>query len=105
MLFSCCCAQLIMITKLENRIEGKGEVKGFVFTKEFENDNGYVYKVDTGNGNHFEAFYRKETPICIDFENRIYSETDKKEVYPKSKDFGVWAWSVGSLEKGIERLS
>jgi len=91
-----------MITKLPNRIKGKGDVKGSLFTKVFENENGYVYSVD--NGNHFEAFYRKETPICIDFENRIYSETDKKEVYPKSKDFGVWAWSVESLEKGIDRL-
>ena len=27
------------------------------------------------------------------FENRIYSETDSKVVYPKSEDFGVWAWS------------
>lgn len=94
-----------MTTKLENRFEGKGEVKGFLFTKEFENEAGYVYKVDTGKGNHFEAFHKKTTPICIDFEKRIYSETDEKEVYPKSKDFGVWAWSVGSLEKGIERLS
>lgn len=94
-----------MTKKLEDRIEGKGEVKGFVFTKEFENENGYVYKVDTGSSVHFEAFYRKETPICIDFENRIYSETDKKEMYPKSKDFGFWAWSVRSLEKGIKRLS
>ena len=94
-----------MIIKLENRIEGKGEVKGFVFTKEFENDKGYVYRADTGNGSHFEAFYRKETPICIDFEKRIYSETEKKELYPKSKDFGIWAWSVRTLEKGIDRLS
>jgi hypothetical protein len=78
-----------MITKLKDRIEGKGEVKGFLFTKQFENETGYVYKVDAGSSTHFEAFYKKEKPICIDFENRIYSETDKKEVYPKSKDFGV----------------
>jgi hypothetical protein len=95
----------IMVTKLEDRIEGQGEVKGFVFTKEFENEKGYVYKVSTGDSNHFEAFYKKETPICIDFENRVYSETETKEVYPKSKDFGVWAWSVSSLEKAIVRLS
>lgn len=94
-----------MITKLENNFIGTGEVKGFLFTKQFENEKGYVYKVEHEGSIHFEAFYRKETPICIDFANRIYSETDKKEVYPKSKDFGVWAWTVLELEKGVQRLS
>lgn len=93
-----------MVTKLENIIEGNGEVKGFIFTKKYENDRGYVYEVRTGDRTHFEVFHKKETPICIDFENRIYSETEKKEVYPKSKDFGVWAWTVNNLEKAIERI-
>ena len=93
-----------MITKLENTFKGTGEVKGFVFTKEYENEKGYVYKVDTGENQHFEAFYRKETPICIDFENRVYSETELKEVYPKSNDFGVWAWSVSTIDAGIKCL-
>ena len=94
-----------MTIKLKNRIEGTGEVKGFVFTKEYENRKGYVYKVHTGNGSHFETFYKKENPICLDFENREYSKTDKKETYPRSKDFGIWAWSMNSLEKGVEQLS
>lgn len=94
-----------MTVKLEDRISGTGEVRGFLFTKEFENDKGYVYKVDTGDSTHFEAFYKKESPICIDFEKRIFSETEMKEVYPKSNSFGVWAWSVPSLERGIEKIS
>jgi hypothetical protein len=92
-----------MTTKLDCVIEGKGEVKGFVFTKQYENEKGYVYKVD--NGKHFEVFFKKEVPVCIDFEKRIYSETEKKEVYPKAKDFGIWAWTVESLEKGIDILT
>ena len=94
-----------MTTKLEDKIEGIGEVKGFIFTKEFENNNGYVYKVSDGGKNHYEAFQKKETPICIDFQKRIYSDTDKKELYPKSKDFGIWAWTVLTLQKGIEILT
>jgi len=93
-----------MIKKLNNRIEGTGDVKGFIFTKEFENDKGYVFKVDTGSSKHYEVFYKKTAPICLDFQNRIYSENEKKEIYPKAKDFGVWAWCVAKLEKGIERL-
>lgn len=94
-----------MIHKLEDRIEGKGEVKGFVFTKEFENEKGYVYKVDTGNSIHFEAFYKKSMPVCIDFEKRIYSETEKKESYPKSNSFGAWAWSCKSFELAKNHLN
>jgi hypothetical protein len=94
-----------MTIKIEDTFVGESEVKGFTFKKVFENDIGYVYKVNTGYSEHYEAFYKKETPICIDFKNRIYSETDTKEVYPKSKNFGVWAWSVNSLEKGIEKLN
>ena len=93
------------VTKLENRIEGRGEVDGFVFSKKFENKKGYVYRVDTEEGYHFEAFLKKQSPICIDFKKRIYSDTETKEVYPKSNNFGVWAWTVETLEKGINLLS
>ncbi len=93
-----------MITKLENKIIGKSEVKGFVFTKVFENENGYVYRVETENKHYFEAFLKREAPVCIDFGKRLYSDTDTKEVYPKSKDFGLWAWTLDSLEKGVAKL-
>ena len=93
------------IKKLENKIEGKGEVDGFIFTKKFENQKGYVYKVCTETGSHFEAFFKKQSPVCIDFKQRIYSDTETKEIYPKSNNFGVWAWTVQTLEKGIDLLS
>ncbi len=94
-----------MLIKLKDRIEGIGEVKGFVFTKEFENDKGYVYRVDSGNTHYFEAFHKKEANVCIDFSNRVYSNTEKKEMYPKAKHFGLWAWTVASVEKGVDRLN
>lgn len=93
-----------MVTKLEDSFIGTGEVKGFLFTKKFENEKGYVYKVEHEGGFHFEVFHKKETPICIDFKNRIYSDTHRKELYPKSKDFGVWAWSVRDQGKAIDYL-
>lgn len=94
-----------MITKLDANITGKGEVKGFLFTRVYENEEGYIYNVDTGESNHFEVFFRKETPICLDFENRIYSENESKEIYPKSKDFGIWAWTVRSIDEGVKKLT
>lgn len=91
-----------MVTKLADTIEGRGETKGYTYTKVFENDKGYVYKAGE---NHFEAFYKRESKVCIDFDKKIFSETDTKEIYPKSNAFGVWAWTVRSLDNGIEKLS
>lgn len=93
------------IKRLNDTIEGTGEVKGFTFTKAYESDAGYVYKVDTGCSTHFEAIKRDVVPVCVDFEKRIFSDTEAKERYPKAKDFGKKAWSVRTLEEGINRLT
>ncbi len=96
----------VLIRKLEDSFTGIGEVKGFEFTKVAETDIGYVYCVRTSDKTkHYEVFKKRKTPICIDFENKIYSETEFKEVYPKSKQFGVSAWSVKSYETALERLN
>jgi hypothetical protein len=90
-----------MNKELEETLEGIGETKGFVFTRVDRSSCAYLYKVDTGASVHYEIFERRATPICIDFEQRIYSETDTKEIYPKSNDFGVWAWSTNSISRAI----
>jgi hypothetical protein len=51
------------------------------------------------------VFEVKTTPICLDFANRVYSEDEVKVVYPKAKDFGVWAWSFNSLESAIKKAN
>ena len=94
-----------MVAKLNKVFKGKGEVKGFTFTQIYSNEKGYVYKVESDGAVHFEMFHIKEAPICVDFKKRIYSETETKEVYPNSKNFGIWAWSVNSVEEGINCLS
>jgi len=93
------------IKKLDKTILGVGEVKGFLFTQIKESDNGYIYQVDTEQSIHFELFKKKTTPVCVDFSNRIYSTTESKEQYPKSSDFGVWAWSYDSLVKAERKFS
>lgn len=96
----------VLIHELENSFTGIGEVKGFEFTKVAETDIGYVYCVRTSEkSNHYEVFKKRKTPICIDFENKIYSETEFKEVYPNSKKFGISAWSVKNYETALERLN
>jgi len=86
--------------ELEKQFTGKGEVKPFEFLQNRVHTTAYLYEVfENGVISHYEVFKRKITPVCIDFENRIYSETEFKEVYPKSKDFGVWAWTCRTYEK------
>lgn len=90
--------------KLESNFDGKGEVKGFVFQQVKESDFGYIYNVKTGNRSYYEVFQKKSNPVCIDFDKRIYSETEFKEVYPNSKQFGITAWHSENLESAEIRL-
>ena len=95
----------VLIHKLEESFTGTGEVKGFEFTKVAETDNGYVYLVKSSEkSSNYEVFKKRKTPICIDFEKKIYSETEFKEVYPNSKQFGITAWAAATLESAMERL-
>lgn len=95
------------IQPLPKEFIGTGEVKGMMFNQVFASKERYIYEVkqeDTPTP-HYEVFDRKTTPICIDFENRVYSETEHKEVYPKSKDFGVWAWTFNNLQTAKDKLN
>jgi hypothetical protein len=89
------------IEKLKKEFIGVGEVKGFTFRQLFENDNAYIYKVNE----HFEVVMKKHSPVCIDFEKRIYSETEFKETYPKGNKFGIEAWNYGSIENALEKFN
>ena len=92
-----------MIQELELQFDGTGEVKDFVFTQVYKSDKAYIYEVNTGT-KHYEVFKRKHSPICLDFDNRIYSTTEFKETYPKSKDFGIWAWTYKNLDNALEKF-
>jgi hypothetical protein len=90
------------IKKLPENFEGKGEVKGFEFRQVKRSEKTLLYEVYSANFKHFEVFAIKTTPVCLDFENRVYSETDFKEIYPKSKDFGSWAFTTRKLLRAVD---
>ena len=79
--------------ELKTDFIGRGEVKGFEFTQLKKTEFGYIYAVNTGDRVHFEVFKRKE--------NRKFNCIS----YPKTKSFGVWAWTVGSMERACEILN
>ncbi len=94
------------IKELENHFTGVGEVKGYKFTQIDNTGQAYLYKVCTnGRQAHYEIFKRKLAPICIDFEKRLYSDEEFKEIYPKSKDFGIWAWTTRDKIRACEILN
>jgi hypothetical protein len=79
--------------ELELQFIGTGEVKNVKFTQVTKSDFAYIYLLEFENGFcSYEVFERKTVKICLDFEGRIYSDTDLKVQYPKSNDFGIWAW-------------
>lgn len=90
------------IQLLEKEFTGRGEVRGFLFVELLCNETAYIYRVCAGKC-HYEVFERKNTPVCVDYAKRIYSETEFKEIYPKAKDFGVWAWTFDNFEKAREK--
>lgn len=92
-----------MTKLLEKQFTGIGEVRNFNFLQVYSNDLAYIYKVGDKDV-YFEVFERKTTPICIDFKKRIYSETDFKEIYPKAKDFGMWAFTYDNYKDALKRL-
>ena len=78
--------------ELKKEFQGKGQVKGFLFTQIKKNDAGYIYKVETGTSTHFETFKHKENTQfdCIS--------------YPSNKAFGNWAWTQSTLERAESKL-
>ena len=92
------------LIKLQKTFSGIGEVKGFEFTQLRESEKGYIYSVSNEGNTHFETFRKKVTPTLIDFKKRLYSDTEFKERYPKSKDFGIWAWTFKSIDDAIKNL-
>lgn len=94
----------IKIDKLPETFMGRAEVKGFTFTKLEAIAAGFIFRVDTGTGHHYEVFKYKLTPICLDFVTRDYSDDHFKEHYPKKSAFGVWAWTCMSLELAEKKL-
>lgn len=88
-----------MTQKLPRNFVGVGEVRGFTFDQVEDLNGFYIYKVSHEGTLAYEVVKKREVPVCLNFKERVYSKEDTKEVYPKSKDFGLYAWSAHTLTK------
>jgi len=93
-----------MTHELDEKFIGTGEIKGMVFKMLTQNDHSFLWQVINGDSVHYEVWLKKTNPVCIDFENRIYSETEFKYRKPKAKDFGIWAWSFTNNQKALKKF-
>ena len=75
------------MTQLPTQFQGRGEVKGYLFTQLSQTDKAFIYEVSSGDGKHYEVFKRviNRRYVCVS--------------YPTSKGFGFWAWTYMSLDK------
>lgn len=95
------------IDKLPDFLIGGGESSNYTYTQEAESQYGYIYKAQHKHIEevyHFEVFEKKITPVCLNFQEKIYSEEKFRERYPRSINFGSWAYSCPNMERAVEIL-
>lgn len=92
--------------KLRKHFIGTGEVAGFIFNQIADLDNAYIYSVSYSSTpdkiDHYEVFKKqiiKETTVVIDNKVIHFRETER---YPRSSQFGLWAWSCKDLVAAID---
>lgn len=82
------------IKNLPHQFKGTGEVKGYSFTRIEESKKAFIYEKESTTGNlSYEVFEKK-------INRRFLSQR-----YPKSHDFGVWAWECSSFDSAIKRFN
>ena len=80
------------IKQIPDSFVGRGEVRGFNFTKLASYNEGFIYEVSNGDTKYYEVFKER---INTRFKNVSY---------PSSKSFGIWAWWTKTFEEAEERL-
>jgi hypothetical protein len=94
------------IKELEKEFIGTGSVKGFKYILFESSEYGFLYEVYVeGVLSHYEVFEKKLTPVCLNFEEKIFSKTDFKVRFPRDNDFGDWAWCFTTLDKAFDKFN
>jgi hypothetical protein len=73
--------------------DGHGEVRGMHFKQIKASNKGYIYEIyDESTSTHFEVFLHRE--------NSRFGVIS----YPKSNNFGIWAFACANLEKALQKF-
>ena len=90
---------------LQDKFEGKGEVKGYLFTKIMEGEYAFLYEVRHKAQIHYEVFKRKEKSVGVWENGKATGKRRKYLAYPTSNAFGEWAWTCMSLGKAKDKFN
>lgn len=77
---------------LPKQFKGRGEVKGYTFSQISKTDKAFIYEVSSGNTKHYEVF------------KRIINKRHGCISYPRSKSFGISAWTCMTLESANKKF-
>ena len=90
--------------ELDTEFQGTGEVSNFTFKQIASSERAYVYEIsDVNNNRHYETFERRirqKSETVIAGRNVSF---DEKVLYPKSGNFGDWAWCFMSKESAMRQ--
>ena len=81
------------IKSLKTKFEGRGEVKGYLFTLLGMTNRAFLYEVSSKNSKHYEIF------------KKVINKRFACVSYPTSKVFGIWAFTYMNLKSAIRKYN
>lgn len=86
--------------ELEKQFDGSGDCAGFKMVQLLHTDKAYLYEtVDEFGVISYEVFERRESKDATFVRDGIEIIAEAKVKYPKTQDFGNWAFCFRDLEK------
>ena len=89
--------------ELELEFIGVGEVKGDLFKQIHRSPYAYIYERNFEYIKSYEVFIRREAKETDSIIGGVAVHFEAKVKYPKSEDFGVWAWYFNSYDEAINK--
>jgi hypothetical protein len=90
---------------LQDEFKGVGEVSDYRFRKVFTNPAAYVFEITNADTMviHYETIRRRAVAKCLDFQEKIFSDTELVEKYPKQTKFGVEGFTYVNPEDAYQK--
>ena len=83
---------------------GTGDVKDDVFKLIDMSPKAYIYTRKNFDTISYEVFQRKESKESNAIMNGVNVHFEAKVKYPRSEDFGVWAWYYDKYDDAVAKF-
>ena len=83
---------------------GTGDVKDDVFKLINKSPKAYIYTRKNFDTISYEVFQRKESKESDAIMNGVSVHFEAKVKYPRSEDFGVWAWYYDKYDDAMTKF-